>query len=140
MGACVFVRRRGENKCEQAKGVCGGRSIQNVILAITRGRLHYKSDGIYFSKRSGRGVGPHRGKKGVCAVSGQGGQEEEEEVAAAAARETSVMVEKRLSRASWSATALTSRRDQRRSEGEREENGKGRRWEGKPPLSSQLER
>lgn len=66
-------------------------------------------------------------------VDGEGRKEEEE------ARQTSAMVEKRLSQASWSATALTSKRDQRRrSEGE--ENGKGRRWVGKPPLSGQLER
>lgn len=51
----------------------------------------------------------------MCAASGRGGQEEEE------ARQTSATVEKRLSQASWSATALTSKRDQRRSEGKRGE-------------------
>lgn len=50
----------------------------------------------------------------MCAVSGRGGQEEEE------ARQ-SAMVEKRLSQASWSVTALTSKRAQKRSEGKREE-------------------
>lgn len=53
-----------------------------------------------------------REEGGVC---GWGGQEEEE------ARQTSAMVEKRLSQASWSATTLTSKRDQQRSEGKRAE-------------------
>lgn len=96
----------------------GGRDTtrQNVILAITRGRLHYRSDAIYFSKCSGRGADRTKGRRGcVCVVSGRGGQEEEE------ARQTSAMVEKRLSQASWSATALTSERDQQRSEGKKGE-------------------
>lgn len=53
----------------------------------------------------------------MCVVSRTGGRKEEEE-----ARQTSAMVEKWLSQASWSATALTSKRDQRqRSEGRRGE-------------------
>lgn len=65
MGVCVWEGGKVENECESGEGQgfeWGTR--QNVILAITRGRLHYESDAIYFSKCSGRGVDLIKGGRG----------------------------------------------------------------------------
>lgn len=75
MCVCVCGQRgkEGENECEWEKGGGGGRDTtrQNVILAITRGRLHYRSDAIYFSKCSGRGADRTKGRRVCVCVCGE---------------------------------------------------------------------